>query len=52
MGKSLNLSVIAEGVKTEGQLDFLKSEDCNEMQGFLFSKPIQPEEVLKLLKSA
>ena len=50
MGKSLNLSIIAEGVETEGQRDFLKKEDCNEMQGYLFSKPVSADQVLELLK--
>ena len=50
MGKSLNLSVIAEGVETKGQLDFLKQEDCNEMQGFLFSKPLSADGIVKLLQ--
>ncbi len=49
MGKSLNLKVIAEGVETEGQRDFLKQEECHEMQGFLFSKPVSADEVVKLL---
>ncbi len=51
MGKSLNLSVIAEGVETEGQRDFLKREECHEMQGFLFSRPLQPKAVVALLKT-
>ncbi len=50
MARSLNLSVIAEGVETEGQREFLKKEQCNEMQGFLFSKPLPAEEVVKLLQ--
>ncbi len=50
MGKSLDLSVIAEGVETEGQREFLKREECNEMQGFLFSKPLPPEEVERMLQ--
>lgn len=49
MGKSLNLSVIAEGVETEGQREFLKNENCNEMQGFLFSKPVSAEKIAELL---
>ena len=52
MGKSLNLSVIAEGVETEGQREFLKKEDCNEMQGYLFSKPLPAEEITKLLQKS
>lgn len=51
MGRSLNLSVIAEGVETEGQLDFLKKTQCDEVQGFLFSKPIPPDEVIEFMKN-
>jgi EAL domain-containing protein (putative c-di-GMP-specific phosphodiesterase class I) len=40
LGKSLGFAVIAEGVETQGQWDFLKENDCNLFQGYLFSKPI------------
>ncbi len=45
MGNSLKLQVIAEGVETEGQLDFLRDHRCQEMQGYLFSKPLPAEEI-------
>jgi EAL domain-containing protein (putative c-di-GMP-specific phosphodiesterase class I) len=45
MGNSLKLQVIAEGVETEGQLAFLRKNSCQEMQGFLFSRPIPAQEV-------
>ena len=51
MGRSLNLRVIAEGVETEEQYAFLRQTQCDEVQGFLFSKPIPPEEVLRYLKA-
>src|SRR5260221_4795432 len=40
MGRNLGLEVIAEGVETTAQADFLKAECCPELQGFLFSKPL------------
>ena len=43
MGRSLELTVIAEGVETEEQLAFLKGHDCDQLQGFLLSKPLTPE---------
>jgi EAL domain-containing protein (putative c-di-GMP-specific phosphodiesterase class I) len=45
MGKSLGMRLIAEGVETLEQLDFLRSRNCDEMQGYLLSKP-QPAEVI------
>ena len=39
MAHSLNLEVIAEGVETEQQLDFLRDHGCDEVQGFMFSRP-------------
>ncbi|TLX16193.1 EAL domain-containing protein [Rhizobium sp. MHM7A] len=39
LGRSLNITVLAEGVETEAHLDFLRNEGCTEVQGFLFGKP-------------
>ncbi len=50
MAKSLNIRVIAEGVETEKQMHFLHQESCNEMQGFLYSKPLSPEEISEMIK--
>ncbi len=40
LGQKLNLRVIAEGVETEDQLAFLRENNCDEIQGYLFSRPI------------
>ncbi|MBW2674103.1 MAG: PAS domain S-box protein [Deltaproteobacteria bacterium] len=50
MGKALSLTVVAEGVETQDQMDFLKEHACDEMQGFYFSKPIVPEQFADLLR--
>jgi diguanylate cyclase (GGDEF)-like protein len=49
MGKSLNLRVVAEGVETQKELEFLQSRECDEAQGFYFSRPVIPAEFAKLL---
>lgn len=50
MAKNLNLEVLAEGVETEIQMNFLKSQKCGEIQGFYFSKALTPKELEQLLK--
>jgi len=49
MARGLNLNVIAEGVETQQQLDYLQEIDCNEAQGFLFCKPLAADIVAQLL---
>jgi diguanylate cyclase (GGDEF)-like protein len=44
LGKSLNLTVVAEGVENQQQLDFLRKLDCDEAQGHLYSRPLPPQE--------
>jgi diguanylate cyclase (GGDEF)-like protein/PAS domain S-box-containing protein len=50
MGHSLRLTVLAEGVETEEQLVYLRARGCNRMQGYLFSKPLPPDELAQLLR--
>jgi len=49
LGKSLNLNIIAEGVETLEQLDFLKAHQCEGGQGYFFSKAVLPQEFAQLL---
>jgi EAL domain-containing protein (putative c-di-GMP-specific phosphodiesterase class I) len=50
LGHKLNLRVIAEGVETEQQCNFLRDNDCDEMQGYLFSRPVAPERIEAMLR--
>jgi diguanylate cyclase (GGDEF)-like protein len=49
LGQKLNLRVIAEGVETDEQLNFLRENNCDEMQGYYFSKPVSPREFEELI---
>jgi EAL domain-containing protein (putative c-di-GMP-specific phosphodiesterase class I) len=49
LGHRLHLRVIAEGVETEEQRDFLRAHECDEMQGYLFSPPVPAERIAALL---
>ena len=51
MGRNLGLEVIAEGVETRAQADFLETQGCHELQGFLFSKPIPADAFEQYLRS-
>jgi EAL domain-containing protein (putative c-di-GMP-specific phosphodiesterase class I) len=49
MAHSLQLQVVAEGVETKEQYDFLRTLGCDQIQGYYFSKPIPAGEIVKLL---
>ena len=51
MAANFGFSVIAEGVETVGQLQFLESNKCHAYQGYLFSKPLPLEAFLEILKT-
>lgn len=51
MAQGMDIEVAAEGVETLTQLEFLKSCNCNLAQGFLISRPVQPEQVSAILRS-
>lgn len=51
MAHNLGLGVIAEGVETEAQLALLREQDCDQFQGYLYSKPLPAEEFIQLLLS-
>ncbi len=51
MAKNLNMRLIAEGVETSEQLEFLKNAGCDEVQGYFFSKPLPPDELVKYLQN-
>ncbi|NES70406.1 MAG: EAL domain-containing protein, partial [Okeania sp. SIO2D1] len=51
MAHNLNLKVVAEGVETQSELDFLRKYDCDEIQGYLFSAPLPTSKFENLLKT-
>jgi diguanylate cyclase (GGDEF)-like protein/PAS domain S-box-containing protein len=51
MARSLKLRVVAEGVETLKELEFLQAQHCDEAQGYYFSRPVLPEQFAKLLET-
>jgi diguanylate cyclase (GGDEF)-like protein len=51
LGQKLNLRVIAEGVETDEQVAFLRESNCDEIQGYHFSKPVAAADIERLLRS-
>ena len=49
MGKNLSLTVVAQGVETGEQAEFLRDHACDELQGFYFDRPLPPKEFMDLL---
>ena len=49
LGKSLRKTVVAEGVETQAQFDFLCSQGCDEFQGYLLSRPVPEAQITRLL---
>ena len=50
LARSLKLKVVAEGVETAAQLEFLRAHACDEMQGFYFSRPLPAADIERLLR--
>jgi EAL domain-containing protein (putative c-di-GMP-specific phosphodiesterase class I) len=50
MGKALSLTVVAQGVETKEQAEFLRGQACDEFQGFYFNKPVAAHAFAELLR--
>jgi diguanylate cyclase (GGDEF)-like protein len=51
LGKSLKLNIIAEGIETQEQLDFLRAHHCEEGQGYFFSRAVEPKAFASILRA-
>ena len=52
MGHQMQLSMVAEGVETKEQHEYLKANNCNMIQGYLFSRPLNEEAVMSLVENS
>jgi EAL domain-containing protein (putative c-di-GMP-specific phosphodiesterase class I) len=52
LGRSLGLLIVAEGIEERSQLEGLRNEQCDSGQGFIFSRPVQPDAIEALLSNA
>ena len=52
LGNSLNLDVVAEGIETQGQVNFLLEHDCHLGQGYFYSPPVTAEAVVSFYRPA
>jgi EAL domain-containing protein (putative c-di-GMP-specific phosphodiesterase class I) len=50
LARSLNMITVVEGIETETQLEMARAEECEEGQGYLFSRPVVAAEVPNLLR--
>ena len=51
MAHTINMKVVAEGVETQEQLDYLQQNNCDIIQGYIFSQPITAQKAFELLKA-
>jgi EAL domain-containing protein (putative c-di-GMP-specific phosphodiesterase class I) len=51
MGQGLKMKILAEGVETALQFNFLKNNNCDIIQGYLLSRPVPKEKIVEILKA-
>ncbi|HEX7990599.1 MAG TPA: EAL domain-containing protein, partial [Stenotrophomonas sp.] len=51
LGHALGMRVVAEGVETPAEAAMLKQQGCDELQGYLYSRPLRPREMVQWLRS-